>query len=102
MVSGFRHVVAWKLADPESRDETVAQMKSLLEALVGVVPGLKSLSVNPTALPGEGNWDVVLISDHDSLDAFRTYQTHPAHLEAAQWVSQHVSERAAVDYVLEP
>ena len=100
-MAGLRHVVIWKLKDETSVPETIAQMKTKLEALVGVVPGLQSLSVNPSAFPGEGNWHVVLISDHDSVDAFRTYQTHAAHLEVGSWVSEQVSERAALDYVLE-
>ena len=101
MESKVRHVVMWHLNEPESRTETVRRMKELLESLVGVIPGLESLTVNPTGFPGEGNWDVVLISEHSSAQALADYQSHPAHQEAASWVTQQVSTRAAVDYYLD-
>ncbi|AVG24688.1 A/B Barrel Domain Protein [Pontimonas salivibrio] len=99
-MGAVRHVVMWQLAAPEDREATVAQMQSKLGALVGVVPGLRSLSVNPSLFPGDANWDVVLISEHDSAQALADYQVHPAHVEAASWVSQQVNARAAVDYEL--
>lgn len=97
-MSRVRHVVMWQLNDPNTRLETIAEMAARLEPLVGVIPGLLSLKVSPSLLPEEGNWDVLLISEHESLEAFRTYQTHPDHLEVGTWVTQQVATRAAVDY----
>ena len=99
-MGAVRHVVMWQLVAPENREATVAGMQEKLGALVGVVPGLRSLSVNPSLFPGDANWDVVLISEHDSAEALADYQVHPAHVEAASWVSQQVNARAAVDYEL--
>jgi len=45
-----------------------------------------------------GHWDVVLVSEHDSNDDLEAYQAHPAHREAAAWVSTVVNDRATVDY----
>jgi hypothetical protein len=49
--------------------------------------------------PGD-DFDVVLISDFDSLDDIRAYQEHPAHLEVAGFIRSVVASRAAVDFVV--
>ena len=89
----------WKLRDGLDPDQTISQMKAKLEALVGVVPGLVSLEVNAAHYPGERNWDVMLESVHESVEALDVYRDHPAHLEAAAWVNEHTAERATVDYL---
>jgi len=98
----IRHVVLWKLAasDPEQKLRDVEGMRERLEPLVGVVPGLRSLAVGADTGWADGNWDVVLVSEHDDAAAVEGYQVHPAHVEAAGWVRTVVSERACVDTLL--
>jgi hypothetical protein len=48
----------------------------------------------------DGHWHVALISEHDDNAALEAYQSHPAHLEAAAFVSSVISDRAVVDYSL--
>ena len=50
-----------------------------------------------TVAPGD-DFDVVLISDFDSLNDIRVYQEHPAHLEVAGFIRSVVAARAAVDF----
>jgi len=97
-----RHVVVWRL-----KAETSAEKKRVceslagdLEALVGVVPGLVSLSVSYSTGPNPKNWDMCLISDHESWEALETYATHPAHLEAGARVAEATTDRAGADFDL--
>jgi hypothetical protein len=94
-----RHVVIWSflddIADPET---TFQEMAIKLQGLVGVIPGLTSLEVGRDLGDSEANWDVVLVSEHDSVQALEVYQQHPAHLEVAAWVRKNVASKAAVDY----
>jgi hypothetical protein len=46
----------------------------------------------------EINWDLALVSDHESLAAFEAYRVHPRHLAAAEVVREHITQRASVDY----
>lgn len=96
----IRHIVAWKLnpTDDGARATAIEEMRSALEPLVGVVPGLLALTVRPDVAVADGNWDAVLVSDHESLDALQAYQTHPAHLEAAAVPKRYAVERACVDF----
>ena len=97
-----RHVVVWQLAG-ESVSEKETRFEALqpdLEALVGVIPGLLSLSVSFSTGPNPKNWDMCLISDHDSWDALETYATHPAHLAVASRVAEVTTDRAGADFEL--
>lgn len=95
----IRHVVSWKLAtmDETERAHHAAGIKRGLESLPAVIPQLRYLQVGVNAVPGD-NFDVVLISDFETLDDIQVYQEHPAHCEVAAFIRSVVSSRAAVDY----
>jgi Stress responsive A/B Barrel Domain len=95
----IRHVVLWNLSstDPEQRRRDIDGMQERFTALVGVVPGLRALTLAPDLGATDGNWDVMLLSEHDDEDALAAYQAHPAHVEAAAFVRSVVRERACLD-----
>jgi hypothetical protein len=95
----IRHVVSWKLASTEEgeRAEHAAGIKRGLESLPAVIPQIRSLEVGVSAAPGD-DFDVVLISDFDSMDDVHAYQVHPAHQEVAAYIRSVVAGRAAVDF----
>jgi hypothetical protein len=90
----IRHVLCFRLKDRDHDDA----IRERLTSLVGVVPGLISMDVEPDLGTVDGHWDLVLVSDHESPEALEGYQAHPDHREAAAWVGQFVDERAVVDY----
>jgi hypothetical protein len=97
----IRHIVMFTLAssDESQRERDVTEMRSRLDALVGTVPGLVSMSLNrDLGLVAAGHWDVVLVSEHDDTTALEGYQSHPAHQEAAVFIRSVTLERATVDY----
>ncbi len=98
----IRHIVMFTLAatDRQQRQADVAQMQERLAALVGVVPGLHSISLQPDLGLIDGHWDVVLVSEHDDNAALEAYQAHPAHIEAGAFIRSVTGDRATVDYVL--
>jgi hypothetical protein len=95
----IRHLVLFRLAasEPAQRADDTAGIRSHLAALVGVVPGLRSVTVEPELGLVDGHWDVALISEHDSNAALEGYQAHPAHQSASSWISGVVTDRAVVD-----
>lgn len=98
----IRHIVEFKLAsnDPAQRIADAEGIREHLTSLLGVVPGLRGISVLPDLGHIDGHWDLVLVSEHDSAEALDGYQAHPAHKEASAWVAERVSDRAIVDYEL--
>ncbi|MBR1393149.1 MAG: Dabb family protein [Ruminococcus sp.] len=95
----IRHIIIWDL-DPELTAEDSqakkAEIKQGLEALVGVVPGLVSMSVR-TDLLGSSKGDVLLDSVFESEAALAAYQTHPKHLAAAAVVKSVAVHRSCAD-----
>jgi heme-degrading monooxygenase HmoA len=99
----IRHIVEFTLtSDDESRRAQDADgIREHLGALLGQIPGLRSITVARDLGLVAGHWDVVLISDHDDNAALEGYQAHPAHKEASAWISTVVSGRAIVDFELD-
>jgi hypothetical protein len=89
------HVVLLRLADPADRAETVRR----LQAFVGVIEALRSLSAGPDGRGTENSWDVALVTTHDDLDGLNAYLTHPVHQEFTAWLAPRASARAVVDFV---
>ncbi|MCY7412729.1 MAG: Dabb family protein [Salinibacterium sp.] len=96
----IRHVVSWRLR-PESiedKAEATSAIAAALEPLVGVIPGLHSLTVRPNLAYHDKNWDAVLVADFDSVASLIGYQEHPAHQAAGAVPRSLLTEQATVDY----
>ena len=97
----LKHIVMWRFKDGvngKSRNEHAQWLKEHLEALVGVVPEIRSLEVGVNINPAEASYDAVLISEFDSFETMQRYQVHPAHLEVAAYCKEVCELRADVDY----
>lgn len=100
----IRHVCMFEFleeAEGRTREENLAIVKSMLEALPGAIPQIRASSV---ALNAEGapqdNWHLVLITDFDSLEDLETYRVHPDHVAVGQFMRPVRASRACVDFVI--
>ncbi|MBO1901508.1 Dabb family protein [Leucobacter weissii] len=96
----IRHVVTFRFRarDPEGRAAAASELRSALEPLAEVVPGVRSLEIGIDDGAVPGHWDAVLISLHDSFEALAAYQVHPAHQAALTIVGALVTDKSVVDY----
>ena len=79
----IKHIILWKLKeDLADKDAIKAGIKSGLEGLKGVVPGLVDILVRTEGL-ASSNADVMLDSTFESEAALKGYSVHPAHVEVA-------------------
>ena len=90
----IRHIVMWKF-----RPGTEAEQKAFLEGLrglQGVIPQLKRSegAVNV----GQGNYDAVLVSEFESLEALDAYKNDPRHKAVSALCKSIRTDRGAVDY----
>ena len=90
-----RHIVCWKLKE-ESKQQNAMLMKQKLENLVGKIEEIKALRVGINENGGE--YDVVLETTFDSMEALKTYDAHPLHQEVRAFVRTVVDDRIAIDY----
>lgn len=95
----IKHTVLWKLREFDTaaeRREAVSFIKTGLESLVGVVPGLISAQVGENFTPGA--MDLALFAELESKNALDHYQNHPAHLKIKEFVHSAVTQRYACDW----
>ena len=90
----IRHIVMWKF-----RPGTEAEQAKFLEGLrglQGVVPQLKRSEVAVNV--GEGNYDAVLVSEFEGLEALDAYKSGPRHKAVSALCKSIRTDRVAVDY----
>ena len=90
----IRHIVMWKF-----RPGTEAEQARFLEGLrglQGVVPQLLQSEVAVNV--GEGNYDAVLVSEFESMEALETYKNDPRHKAVSALCKSIREDRVAVDY----
>lgn len=93
-----KHIILWKLKDECNTNEVKNGIKTALEGLLGVVPGLLEIKVQIKSLP-TSNVDVMLYSVLESEEALKGYAVHPAHVAAADnFVRPFTETRACIDF----
>ena len=90
----IRHIVMWKF-----RPGTEAEQTRFLEGLRGLQGVIPQLLKSEVAVDvGEGNYDAVLVSEFESLEALETYKNDPRHKAVSALCKSIREDRVAVDY----
>lgn len=95
----IKHIVMWKLKE-ENKQQNIANIKSMLENLVGKIDGLLSAEVGVNVVVDNDAFDAVLVSTFDSLDALHAYKTDPQHVVVSAFVKSVRTDRKTVDYYI--
>ena len=89
-----KHIVLYTLKDGVDKEEAVKLIASVLEPLVGKIPGLLKMEIRRAY---EG-MDYALYSEFESKEAVVAYREHPLHLEAKEHFWHMLGSRVAADY----
>jgi hypothetical protein len=90
----IRHIVMWKFRPGTEAEQ--AQFLEGLRSLQGVIPELLRSEVAVNV--GQDNYDAVLVSEFESLEALEIYKNDPRHKAVGALCKSIREERAAVDY----
>ena len=90
-----KHIVVYTLKEGVNKPEAIEIIRSALEPLVGVIPGLTHMEIRATY---QGGMDYALYSEFESRQALADYTQHPAHLEAKGHFWHFLDSRVAADY----
>ena len=90
----IRHIVMWKFR-PGTETEQMQFLEGL-RGLQGVIPQLLKSEVAVNR--GQGNYDAVLVSEFESLEALELYKNDPRHKAVSALCKSIREDRAAVDY----
>ena len=93
-----KHIILWKLKDEHNNDTVKQGIKTGLEGLIGVIPGLIEISVQIEKLPSS-TVDVMLYSVFESAEALAGYSKHPEHVRVADtYVRPYTAVRSCIDF----
>ncbi len=89
-----KHIVVYKLKEGVDKVEAAGIVASVLEPLVGKIPGLLFMQIRPCY---QGS-DYALYSEFESKEALAAYATNPLHLEAKIHFHHFIETRTAADF----
>ncbi len=90
-----KHIVVYTFREGVDKAAAVKLVASVLEPLVGVVPGLIKMEIRPCY---QGGMDYALYSEFESRQALADYAAHPAHLAAKEQFFHLLGSRVAADF----
>lgn len=91
-----KHIVLYKLKEGVDKARAVEVIRTQLEPLVGVIPGLNHMEIRQAY----NGMDYALYSEFESRQALTDYAVHPAHLAAKEHFWHFLDSRVAADYEL--
>ena len=98
----IRHIVMWKFADEamgKTREENLDLVADKLMTLFrsGKVEGLRRMEIGKDIGRTDMSYDMVLVTEFDSMEALKAYKVFPDHVAISQYVKQVRTARATVD-----
>jgi hypothetical protein len=88
------HVISIKFRDPADVERVAAR----LEALPPKIAEIRRYEVGRDVVRSERSYDLVLVSEFDSLEALEAYRQHPDHVEVAAVIADTAEHVAVVDF----
>ena len=93
----IHHVVLFRFHDGTSEAQ-VAELRTKLLGLAGVIPEIRRIAFGPNQAPGAAEWPHVLVVVLDDMAAVQRYAEHPAHVDVVQRLVAPIrAARLAVD-----
>ena len=89
-----KHIVLYTFKEGVDKEEAVKLIASVLEPLVGKIPGLTHMEIR-RAFNG---MDYALYSEFESREDLVNYKDHPLHLEAKKHFFHLLDGRVCADY----
>ena len=83
-------VFTWK---PGTTDEQITALATGLAALPGLIPEIRAYRFGADVGLAEGNADFAVVAEFDSVEGYRAYAAHPAHLDVIERLLAPIRER---------
>ena len=94
----IRHIVMFRI-----KDEYKADIPDIVEKFYGMkgkIEGMVNLEAGADFLHSERSYDVALVTEFESREAFEAYQTHPVHMPVKKRMHEVRSASVACDYII--
>jgi len=101
----LRHVVMFQFkeeAQGRTKAENIEITRQMLEALPQKIEWIRASQIAVNAPDAdEGNYDLVLITDFDSMEDYRRYKVHPDHVAVGTFMRPVRITRSSVDFYVD-
>lgn len=91
------HIVMFKFRN-ESKESNIKEVVKRLNALVELIPELRSMEVGVNFTDSERAFDLSLYSMFDTKEDLASYAIHPEHLKVVELIKSVTLESKVVDY----
>ena len=91
-----RHIVLFKIKEEFKAD--IPDMVEKFYAMKGKIEGMVSLEAGADFLHSERSYDLALITEFETREAFNAYQTHPVHMPVKKRMHEVRSASVACDF----
>ena len=93
------HIVMFRFKE-ENKESNIVEVTSRLNALVDLIPTLKSMEVGVDFSKSERSFDLSIYSTFESKEDLKTYAVHAEHLKVVELIKSVTLESKVVDYTL--
>ena len=100
----IKHIVLWSFrpqAEGRSKQENIELAREKLLGLRKSIPGVRSLEVGININTSQDAFDLALYSEFENEKDLDTYQKHPEHLKAVDFLRKVRDRRVVADYQTE-
>ena len=92
----IRHVVMWKFKE-ENKKENMLHAREILFALQPVIPELRRMEIGFDISDTEMSYDMMLLTEFNSVEDMKTYAVHPEHLKVSGFIRSVILQRVVLD-----
>ena len=96
----IRHVVMWRFADMaegKTRQQNMEYIRERLMALPAIIPQIKRMEIGFDIGRTPMSYDMMLLTEFDSMDALAVYKDHPDHVAVSKYVGKVSIARVVAD-----
>lgn len=96
----IRHTIMWKFAEEYggmNKEQIMDSVISRLTALEDIISQIKAMKLEKDILHSERSYDLIYISEFDSLEALEAYRVHPEHVKVAEFIKNVRIAQAVTD-----
>jgi hypothetical protein len=99
----IKHVVMFKFRDdkPENKKNQLLEVKRALDLLPEYIPEIRTFEVGINSIESARAYDLVIVSDFDTIEALDVYRDHPSHLDVIEIIAKYKESAISVDYETE-
>ena len=98
----IRHVIMWRFVeefDGMNKEQIMDKVTECFRHLKNVIPEIKFMSVERDVIRSERSFDMIYITEFDSLETLEIYRVHPEHVKVAQLIAKIRTAQSVTDTV---